>query len=154
MNAANIMTKNVLTLSRNRTMLDALRLVGSGKIRQVPVVDSEDRVIGVITPRRLMKGVLPKYVSEGMIEDVRFAPELPEFVENIDALAKKNIDEVLEKDYVSVKAGTHTMEVAALFINPRLSPEAILVLDDNKRLLGIISPWDIFKRLTELVDKR
>lgn len=147
--AANIMTKSVVTLGRSKSVLDAVKLINDKRIRQLPVVDSDNKVVGVITPRALLKGILPKYISEGMLEDVKFAPELPEFVENIDALAKKNVDEVLEKDYVAVSSATHTMEIAALFIRPEKTPESILVLDENKRLLGIISPWDIFKRLLE-----
>lgn len=152
--AANIMTPGAITLTRNKTMLDAIRLISDKKIRQIPVVDAENKVIGVITPRRLMRAILPPYISEGMVADVKFAPELPEFIEKIDELRSKNVDDVLEKEYTSVGPDTHTMEIAALFVNSRRPVESILVLDGQKRLLGIISPWDIFKRLWEYAEKK
>ncbi|MBI1912152.1 MAG: CBS domain-containing protein [Deltaproteobacteria bacterium] len=152
--AANIMTKSVLALSPDKTVIDAMKLISQQKIRQIPVVDSDNRVLGVITPRKLMKAILPKYIAEGMVEDVRFAPELPEFSQNIDSLAFKKIDELLDRDFVSITPGTSTMEIAALFVNSKKPIESILVLDDKKRLLGIISPWDIFKKLWDYADKK
>lgn len=147
--AANVMTKDVVTLSSDATMLDALRLIKKKEVRQIPVLDKSGRVEGVITPRKLFKGILPPYVTEGMLEDVKFAPELPEFVKNIDKLAGKGVEEVLERDFVSVSPATSTMEVATLFYNPAKHAESILVLGPDKKLLGIISPWDIFRRILE-----
>jgi CBS-domain-containing membrane protein len=149
MTAANVMTKEVITLGPDSTMLDALRIIKGKEVRQIPVIDRTGRLEGVVTPRKLFKGILPPYVAEGMLEDLRFAPELPEFVENIKKLAKKGVEDVLEKDFVAVTPETSTMEVATLFFNPAKHTEAILVLGPDKKLLGIISPWDVFRRILE-----
>lgn len=152
--ASNIMTTGVVTLKRTDTMLDAIKLISVKQIRQIPVVDESKKVIGVITPRKLMKAILPPYIADGTVADVRFAPELPEFVERIDSLASKGIDDILDREFVSVGPETHSMEVAALFVNSKKPIESILVVDDGKRLLGIISPWDLFKRLWEYSGKK
>lgn len=154
MNASNIMTTGVVTLRRTNTMLDAIKLISVKQIRQIPVVDENNKVVGVVTPRQLMKAILPPYIADGTIADVRFAPELPEFVERIDSLASKGIDDILDREFVSVGPETHSMEVAALFVNYKKPIESILVVDDGKRLLGIISPWDVFKRLWEYSGKK
>lgn len=153
--AANIMTTDVTTLESGKSMLEAIKLLSNKKIRQIPVTDpSSKKVVGVITPRKIMKAILPKYISEGMLEDVKFAPELPEFVEHIDDLKYKNVDDFIDKDYVAVKPDTHTMEIAAIFVNVKKPVESILVVDDHGRLLGVISPWDVFKRLWEYSEKK
>lgn len=153
MTAANIMTTDVLTVSHGSTLYDAFKLISHKKIRQIPVVDEHKKVLGVITPRTLMKAILPKYISEGMIEDVRFAPELPDFVDHIDQLAHKNVSDLFDKEFISVSPETSSMEIAALFVNAKKPVESILVVDDGKRLLGIISPWDVFKRLWDYAEK-
>ncbi len=152
--AANIMTTDVYTLTCRNTMKDAIKLVLEKKIRQVPVVDDEKRVIGVITPQTLIKAILPKYITEGYLEDVKFAPELPEFVENIDALADKSVCDYMDKKYVKVKPETSTMEVATLYVTSREPIESIVVVDDQERILGVISRWDIFKRLCEYSERK
>ncbi|HXI10137.1 MAG TPA: CBS domain-containing protein [Thermodesulfobacteriota bacterium] len=152
--ASNIMTTGVVTLGHKSTMLDAIKLISVKQVRQIPVVDPSGRVVGVITPRKLMKAILPPYVADGTVADVRFAPELPEFVENIDSLASKSVDDILDKEFVSVGPETHSMEVAALFVNAKKPVESILVVDSGKRVLGIISPWDLFRRLWEYSERK
>lgn len=152
--ASNIMSTELVTLGRGKTMLDAIKLISDKKVRQIPVLDNSNKVVGVITPRKLMKAIVPPYISEGMISDVKFAPELPEFVENIDSLAGKTVEEVLDTDFVAVSPETHTMEIAALFLNAKKPVESIMVVDDQKRLLGVISPWDVFKRLWQYAEKK
>ncbi|HBG47709.1 MAG TPA: hypothetical protein DDW94_12095 [Deltaproteobacteria bacterium] len=151
--AATIMTKEVLTIPVAATMLDAFKLVRDSRVRQIPVVGGEGKVVGVITPRTLLKSILPRYVSEGLIADVRFAPELPEFVHNIDALSQKKVADLLDRDFIAVSPETSSMEVAALLVNAKKHAESVLVVDDRGTLLGIISPWDIFKRLWDYAEK-
>ncbi|CAG1065791.1 hypothetical protein BAC1_01382 [uncultured bacterium] len=151
--AANIMTTQVLTVSASGTMYDAFKLVHERSVRQIPVLDENKKVAGVITPRSLMKAILPNYISEGLVEDVRFAPELPGFVQNIDQLAFKRVSDLLEKDFAAVSPETSVMEVAALMVNAKKHVESVLVVDDRHTLLGIISPWDVFKRLWDYSEK-
>lgn len=154
MTAAGIMTKEVLTIPGSGTMLDAFRLLKEKKVRQIPVLDGQSRVMGVITPRALMKAILPKYVSDGLVADVKFAPELPDFIRNIDSLALKKVVDLMERDFVAVRPETSTMEVAALLVNPGKHADSVLVVDDGNRLLGIISPWDVFRRLWDYSEKK
>lgn len=151
--AASIMTTKVLTIQLSATMYDAFRLVQAERVRQIPVLDENKKLVGVITPRSLMKAILPKYITEGLVEDVRFAPELPDFSQHIDELAYKKVSDLLEKDFVAVSPETTTMEIATLMINTKKHVESVLVVDDRKMLLGIISPWDVFKRLWEYAEK-
>ena len=152
--AASVMTTEVLTINVSASMLDALTLAHGAKVRQIPVVDENKKVVGVITPRALLKGVLPRYVAEGLIADLKFAPELPEFVNNIDSLAFKKVENVMEKDFIAVSPETSSMEVATLLLHSKKHSESVLVVDDRGTLLGIISPWDIFKRLWDYAEKK
>lgn len=44
-----VMTKNPVTLSPGRTAIDALRLMQDGGFRHVPVVETDGRVVGVVS---------------------------------------------------------------------------------------------------------
>ncbi|MFZ3072512.1 MAG: CBS domain-containing protein [Thermodesulfobacteriota bacterium] len=159
MNAASIMSIGIVTLTPDKTVGDAVKLFFEQRIRQVPVVNEENVVLGVITSRILMRAALPGYIREGFLKDVRFAPELKQFVENIDALRNKPLSDFVSKikpaspDYVFVTPETSTMEIAAIFVDTERSVDRILVVDNKKRLLGIISPIDIFKDLWKNAEK-
>jgi len=147
--AANIMTTGVMTLRRGTDMLYALKLISEKRIRQVPVVEEDGRLVGVITPGRLMEALLAPSPSGETC-----ASGLPEFIGKIDSLADKSIDGVIDTGFISVKPDTKAMEIAAIFANGKKPVESILVLDDQERLLGIISPWDVFTRLWEYARKK
>lgn len=147
--AANIMTTDILKLYRSSTLFEALNACRTQKIRQVPVVDGSNKLIGVVTTKGLFRAVLPGYIAEGLLDDVSFAPDLPDFIENIKALTSKCVLDFLDRDYVAIRPDVPVMEVCAIFVSPKKSVESIMVVDNASHLLGIISPWDVFKRLCD-----
>ena len=159
MNAASMMSTGIMTLTPDKTVGDVVKLFFEQRIRQVPVVNEENVVLGVITSRILLRTVLPGYIREGFLKNVRFAPELRQFVENMDALKDKPLSGFINKykpaspDYAFVGPETSAMEIAALFVNTEIFVDRILVVDNKKRLLGIISPIDIFRNLWKQSEK-
>lgn len=151
--AANIMTTEVKTLKPSNTLLEVLEILRDLKIRQLPIVDGDNKVLGIITSKGVMKSLLPAYISSGDLKDVKFAPELEQFVDKIDEIKSTPVQEILEKEYVKVSPETSTMEIAAVFVNTDTHLESILVVDDEERLLGVISPIDVYRRLWEYADK-
>ena len=94
------------------------------------------------------------------MKDVKFAPELHQFVDKIDDLKDKCVcdflcdDTTLDQNYSKVSPETSVMEVAALFINNEKPISCILVVDNMDRLLGLISPVDVFHRLWEYAENK
>ncbi|MEE9613899.1 MAG: CBS domain-containing protein [Thermodesulfobacteriota bacterium] len=155
--AANIMNTEVVTLGPEATLGEGIKLLTEKGISKLPIVDGERRVLGLITPRILMKAVLPKYITSGFLKDVKFAPEPKEFIEKFEGLTAKKLSEFLDMGadgVCSISPETSTMEIAAICVNAEKPVECIMVVDDEKRLLGIISPWDFLKRLWEYVEKK
>jgi CBS domain-containing protein len=158
--ASNIMTTGVLTIHCKSTVGDAIKIFKDKKVRLLPIVDDDNKVLFAVSPRILLRKILPGYISSGYLKDVKFAPELQQFIDNIDAISKKEICEILEGDteetlgYKKISPETSLMEVAAIFVNTERPVESILVVDNMDRILGIISPVDAFKRLWEFAGKK
>ncbi len=151
--AASIMTKEVKTLQPSNTLLEVLEILRDLRIRQLPIVDGDNKVLGIITSKGVMKSLLPGYISSGDLKDVKFAPELEQFVDKIDEIKSTPVTDILEKEYIKVTPETSTMEIAAVFVNTETHLESILVVDDEERLLGVISPIDIYRRLWEYANE-
>ncbi len=150
--AANIMTTDVVRLTRAHTVLDALRAfcVEDGP-RHIPVVDEGERFEGFITPEKLLTAILPGYSSAA--PDISMRQDLPVLIRNIDAMAETGLRGLVEEGFVSVPPEASIMEVAAHFIENRRC-SCIPVLDNRKRLLGVITPGAVFRRLCEYREKR
>ncbi len=149
MNAAMIMTTEVATTKCGITAAQAMKLLKDSRVRQLPVVDNDNKVLGLLTSRKLLYLTLPRYISEGLLKDVKFAPDLPQFHQKSAELAGKDVCEVMDKEFIKIGPEVSVIEVATIFVSAEKPIECILVVDNEDRLLGIISPWDIFKRLCE-----
>jgi CBS-domain-containing membrane protein len=140
--AANIMA-TVDTLMPGAALSDAIRLAARTRA-EIPVVGKDHKVLGVIPLKTLLKATL---TGEGPA----VAGHLPSFVKNSEVLSG-SIDAFIDKGYLRVQPHARFAEIAAMFINCPGS-ECVLVVDDHERLLGVISPGDLFKRLWEYTEK-
>lgn len=144
--AADIMTKRVISITPGRTVKEALDLLLKNGINQVPVVGEEGDVQGIITIKLILSYILPRYIRKGYLEDVAFAPDLPRIYKNFEEVCKKDVVEVMEKG-VRVHHKTSVLEVTTLLANPHKPVDALLVVDEGDKFLGIISRIDAIKCL-------
>lgn len=179
--AASIMTTEADYLTAGSTILDAFRMLRDENVRQVPVVDEGSRVIGVITQRRLMRAVFEESFqdsAENRGEAGGVGPEegeggerggrggrgesagtgegarsLPRFIGSMDSLSRASVSPALERDFASVRPEASLFEVAEIF-HKNASIGGILVVDNEKRLLGVISHRDVFRRLCEYLETK
>ncbi|TAN61445.1 CBS domain-containing protein [bacterium] len=132
--AANIMSTDFIKLSPDESLapaLEALSAEGSGAL--LAVVDASNVAIGVISQRSIMRQARAK--------------TLPEVISAITALPLKKAEEAMVADFASLPPSAPIEEVLALFTRKQNPAEAVLVVDDAGRLLGIITPNGIIKRL-------
>ncbi len=149
--AAGIMTTDVVKLSPSSTVGEAVeRFSARAAPSHIPVVDSEERFLGFISPAGLFMQLLP-----GPVAADAGATVLSAFVENIGAMADTAIRPLIEGSSSSVPPEASMMEVAARFVaGGRGEQSPLAVLDNQGRLLGVITPGAVFKRIWELREKR
>lgn len=106
-----------ITLGEDKYIFDALDLMNKYKISGIPIVDKENKLIGIVTNR-----------------DLRFNPSPEEKISSI--MTKENL--------ITTKAGT-TLELAEKILQQHRI-EKLPVVDENYRLIGLITFKDIQKR--------
>ncbi len=131
--AANMMMTGGATLSPENTLLDALRIFSGKNGGVVPVVGPDGRVSGVITPALALKRSIGFTADPG-------------------ALASVAVEEEMERAFAAVSPEADISTVAATLSGG--GHGAVMVVDDGGRLLGVISPEDILKRIWEYSEKR
>jgi IMP dehydrogenase len=111
------MILNPITLTPERPLRDALRLMEQYSISGVPIVDGDGRLRGIITNR-----------------DLQFERELDRPV--ADVMTRDNL--------VTTPIGTSLEEAERILHRERI--EKLPVVDEHGRLRGLITVKDIFKR--------
>lgn len=114
--AENGMIYDPVTIKRGKTVGDALAIMSEYHIGGIPVVDDDNKLVGIVTNR-----------------DLRFQRD-----------EKKLIDDVMTKDNLIVTHQQTDLEAASqILLEHKI--EKLPVVDDNNHLIGLITYKDITK---------
>jgi IMP dehydrogenase len=114
--AENGMISNPVTIKKGATVNDALGLMAEYKIGGIPVVDNDGYLVGIVTNR-----------------DLRFQRDM-----NV------KIDDVMTKENIITTTRSTNLEAAADILQ-QYKIEKLPVVDDNNRLVGLLTYKDITK---------
>jgi CBS domain-containing protein len=143
--------KDVMTLSPKTAGLDTpvndvIHLLLDSPFKGVPVIDAHRQVAGIITQNDLIqKANLP--IRLGLL--TRLEPEQRKMLFNSNAPQKAQ--EIMTHPALTIKEEQHLPEAVHLMIKHHL--KRLPVIDDQGRLVGIISRVDVFNTITKHASK-
>jgi CBS domain-containing protein len=144
---AQIMTPLVMTTTPDASLDEAARLLRECHISGLPVVDAEDRVVGVVSEKDIVRvlheatGVgHPRGLLDVLLES---APAKGENVLEVcrHRLRNTRVKEAMSRPVVSVGPETSLIEAAHLMKG--MGVNRLPVLDAQQRLVGIVTRCDI-----------
>lgn len=136
----NWMSKPAITIDADATIQDAIGLLKQHKIRMLPVMES-DQLVGIITDRDLKRA---------SASDVAFL----DIYELTDLISRIKVKTIMTKNPVIAPYDHTVEEIAALLFVHNIS--GVPVVDQQGKLIGVITKTDMFKALVSLsgVSKR
>jgi acetoin utilization protein AcuB len=125
------MTRKVITVEPDDGIFKAQELMTANKIRHLPVVEPDGRLIGIVTDRDIRSALPYKFFRESPSEEEK---------KNFGELKIKNI---MTQNPITISP-TYTLQDALLVIqDSRVG--ALPVVDENGILSGIISVRDLLR---------
>lgn len=125
------MTQKVMTVSPGDSLLEARSLMQQRKIRHLPVVAADKRLVGIVTDRDI-RSAMPLDPAKGQA-DARAQ----------ERYARLTVADVMTPDPVTISA-SHTLEDALLLIQEK-RVGAFPVVDQEGKLTGILSVRDLLR---------
>lgn len=147
--AANVMTKNPVTVTVGAKVSEVVSTLRTHCFHDLPVVDRDGRPVGMVTCRAILHAAVPAYASESLIDAMKGGPDLPSMSEHLKSIADKAVDEVMDTKPRLVSADTATSAVAAMLVTLHTDTHNVLVVDEQGKLVGTISALDIVCRMPE-----
>lgn len=140
---SDIMTRDPISVPPSTTARELARILLDNEISGVPVVDEQDRVIGVVSrtdlllrfvegPEGSVRSTFIETLAEGMAFDAELDPEQLGFVEDI-----------MTPEPVAVSPEDTVAKVAHLMADEHV--HRAIVVDDRERLVGIVTSLDILR---------
>ena len=134
------MTRDVITILEDATVLDAKATLDKHRIHHLPVVDDARRLIGVVTDRDV-RSALPS----GVFDNEETARER-------ERILSLKVGEIMTRKPVSVSP-SNTLEDVLLLME-RTPVGAVPVVDDDRKIVGIISTRDLMRAFITVLGLR
>lgn len=115
-------------------------------ISGVPVVDAENRLLGMVTKTELLEVLVPDYFD--MLDEFLFIDDfgaLEERLESIPNLELFIAEDLMIRDIITINENASLMKAPALMNKYKI--RRIPVVDEGKKLVGIITRMDLCKAL-------
>lgn len=147
--ASNIMSVHPVSIRLGSTVRDAVVLLSRLGLHDLPVVDADDRPVGIVTSRSILHYAVPAYASDDLLAVMRAGPDVGSVYRKLAEVADRPIEDVVDPNIQPVRHDMPTSAVAAMLINLKHDSHNVLVVDDEGKLTGIISARDIIRRILD-----
>lgn len=152
--AADSMQRDVVTVSPDDTLREALDLMTECHVTGLPVMDAHSRCVGLITSSDILNYEQEHAVqsADGATADL-FDPEtqqweaVPLSAFSLEAFGDVRVRDVMTRDLIWVERATPLEDVARRMIDERV--HRVLVMDAASRLYGILSAYDFVRVAAE-----
>lgn len=130
------MQRNVVTISPSASLQDARSLMRGRKVRQLPVTSEDDKLVGVLSDRDIREAMLPVRLLPGSSEQ-----------EMEKMLASTFVEKVMTRKVITATVNDSLEDAITLLHDFRVN--SLPVLDDEDRVVGIITRTDVLKAFIE-----
>lgn len=152
--AADVMQRDIVTVSPNDTLRDALALMTENHVTGLPVMDANCRCIGMITASDVLN--YEEEHADDSAEPGRhqfFDPETQQWETlslsafGLEEIGDVRVQEVMSRDLIWIGRDESLKDVARRMIDERV--HRVLVMDQQANLYGIVSAVDIVRVVAE-----
>jgi acetoin utilization protein AcuB len=131
---ADVMTRDVMTLTPEQTLRDAIELLRSAQVRHLPVVDGR-RLLGIVTDRDV-KRATPSVLT-GIAKD-----------QYDNSLVTIKVAQLMTREPITVPGRSPLKSAVEILLQKRVG--ALPVVDDGQ-LVGILSESDVLRVAYDLL---
>lgn len=125
---ADVMTPDPTCVHPDDLLLEAAAQMGQLRVRHLPVIDGDGHVIGMLSDRDVRSTI-----GEIRVIDA----ELPDWVQSL------RVADVMSQPVITTTRDQSCADAAAAFV--RLCASAVPVVDDDNRVVGIVSYIDLLR---------
>ncbi|HQD51171.1 MAG TPA: CBS domain-containing protein [Defluviitaleaceae bacterium] len=147
MKAKDIMERNVLAIKKDVFVKDIAKIMFDNKISGLPVVDDENKVIGVVTEKDLFlkekESTFPAYIE--FLGSLLFSEEIKKYDEELKKLSQTTAEEIMTREVHTITEDATIEEIANIMVNKNVN--RVPVVDKGGRIVGIVSRADMLKTI-------
>ncbi len=131
-----IMTTDLLTVSANTTLRDAHKHMGEKQTRHILITDDDKKLIGILSDRDVKKYVSP-FAGSNIASD------------RDKATLGLQLDKIMSKNLKTIRPEKTVKDCIKMMLEHSIN--SLPVLDEDEKLVGIITSTNIFQFVLKLI---
>jgi len=143
MKVRDIMTKDLTSCEKDISVRELIFILDSAGIPNIPIVDEEEKVIGYISEKDLIKAALPGYFE--MLHTTSFIPDLNQISKKLAQIADDPVEKYMQHNAIVVTEDDDDLQAADIII--RKGTKSLPVVDSEGRLVGKVKRIDLLHHL-------
>jgi len=132
------MSKHPITITADVPIDEALKMMRDNKVRRLPVVDKDGRLVGIVSEMDLLYAS-PSPATSLSVYEIHYL------------MARITVQDVMTKEVISIEEDMPLEEAARIMVDNKIG--GLPVVRDGT-LVGIITETDLFKIFLELLGAR
>jgi len=141
-----IMTKDVVTVTKETTVMELAKIFAERHLSSLPVVDQNGELIGIVTETDLVEQDknlhIPTVIS--IFDWVIYLESDKKFEKELKKMTGRTVGDIYSNDAVTVSTDSTIADVADLLSSRKIN--ALPVVEGNK-LVGIVSRIDLIRSM-------
>ena len=151
--AKEIMSSPPVSIHEDKTLQDTIELLAKHRFSGVPVVDSEEKLVGIISDADILRysqkiNVVPKTNLSGWISPYADVSELASMQKGIETLHQTRVSEVMTRKVYTVNEEAEATDIARLM--NRRNINRVPVVNSEKKRIGIVTRADMVQCMSKL----
>ena len=143
-----LMETNVISVTEDTTIGELSRLLLKYNITGVPVVDKNNKLIGMVTDADIitenLSPIFPIYFDP-LIMSYAYIDNFEQRQKDIKAYLSTRVEEIMTRRVKAVKEDTPVSDAVKIMVKDRVN--RIPVVDENNKVVGILARADILKSM-------
>lgn len=143
-----VMTKEVITASKNTSVGELSRILLKNNITGVPVVDEDGVLQGMVTDADIItediEPIFPLFFDP-LIVSYAFMENFEKYKKDIKDYLNIKVEEIMTRRVKTVKKDTTVSDTVKILVKDRIN--RIPVIDENNKVIGIVARADILKSM-------
>ena len=144
MKVKDVMDKKVFTLRNDATYEEAARFLAKKDISGAPIVDSENRVIGMLSEKDLFKALYPLY--KNFYDNPELYVDYEARESKIEEIRNDTIEKFASKKVISVEPETPILRAGALMLAKGIHRLPVV---QKGKLVGIVTREHIYRTILQ-----
>jgi CBS domain-containing protein len=141
MKVREIMTKDLTSVEPDIPIRELIFILDNSRMPNVPIVDDEGKLIGIISEKDVIRAALPGYFE--MLHSASFIPDMNQLARKLAEIADDPISGYMRSSPLHVTEQDDVLQAADLIIRQGL--KNLPVVDGEMHLIGRVKRIDLLK---------